>query len=112
MNLIYQTIDEKEEIFYEFFEANKKQLKFYKSLFDKYDTLESEIIKIIRENIKEDYIPKLSTWFISYKIIRKNRTCKSLVKSIHYLSKINSEDFLYTLNILLNEITKLNTLNK
>jgi hypothetical protein len=106
-----EIIFEDEEIIYEFFEENKKQLEFYKSLFNEYDqTHDLNIIKIIRKNIKKNYIPNLNTCFLTYKCIRKNKHCKGFKNSICYLSKID-KDFLYCLSVLLNEITKFNILN-
>jgi hypothetical protein len=74
--------------------------------------IEYELVKMIRKNIKEEYIPNMITWFKSYTYIRKNKHCKGLVNSIRYLSKINSEDFLYCLFLLLKEIKKSFVLNQ
>jgi hypothetical protein len=112
---ILEIVDESNELVFDFFEENKKQLEFYVKMFDDIGDdqyIEYELIKIIRKNIKNDYIPNLSTWVVSYKCIRKNKHCKSLVNSIRYLSKINSEDFLYCLSLLLKEIKKSFVLNQ
>jgi hypothetical protein len=107
MNLIYQTIDENEEILYDFFEENRKQLELYKSLFDKNDN--NKILKIIRKDIESNYIPSMKTWFL-YKVIQKNLYCKKIYSNLCFLYEVNSKEFLYYLLLLLDEITKLNIL--
>ncbi|CAG8603760.1 210_t:CDS:1 [Scutellospora calospora] len=94
MFVLNQVIDEREEILYEFFERNLKQLQYYEDAFknNKHED-ESSIVKAIKLHIKEKYIPNYNKQYYQYNFIKNNINVRKLTKYLKIFKETNNSDF-------------------
>ncbi|CAG8552053.1 11489_t:CDS:1 [Scutellospora calospora] len=94
MFVFNQVIDEKDEILYEFFERNLKQLQYYKDAFDDIGYKdEILIVEAIKKHIQEEYIPNYKIQYYKYNFLKKDINVNQLSKCLNILKKTDNEDF-------------------